>query len=104
MANADTSAALHFHGLTKYMRWEEDEKGFRNWMGEPPNEGPSMGEQSPHNEPLPYKIYTGLEPIEQGAGHHQPQFDIGMPRRETRDTGHQIRMTTDTWGVANSLT
>lgn len=33
-------------------------------MGEPPNSGPAMGKQSPTNEPLPYKIYTTLGPIE----------------------------------------
>lgn len=64
MPNSDTAAAMHFHGLTKYMRWEEDDGGFRSWMGEPPNEGPSMGEQSPVNEPMPYKLYTDLPPIQ----------------------------------------
>ena len=64
MPNVDTSAAIHFHNLTKYMRWTEEDGEFRSWMGEPPNEGPSMGEQSPTNEPLPYKIYTELEAIE----------------------------------------
>ncbi|CAN5270834.1 SagB family peptide dehydrogenase [soil metagenome] len=64
MTNSDTQAALTFHSATKYLPFNEKLGKDQDLMGEPPNSGPGMGEQSPTNEPLPYKIYTALEPIE----------------------------------------
>lgn len=64
MTNSDTRAALAFHSRTKYVKIVDDSGGLQEFMGDPPHSGPSMGEQSPANEPLPYKIYTTLEPIE----------------------------------------
>lgn len=63
MANAETQATLHFHNLTKYIKIEEG-GSVNSYMGEAPYTGPALGEQSPVNEPLPYKIYTTLDPIE----------------------------------------
>jgi len=64
MPNADTRTALEFHDLTKYYKIRRDDGSLESYMGEPPNLGPGIGEQSPTNEPIPYKIYTDLEPIE----------------------------------------
>src|SRR5215207_1139938 len=63
--NQDTVAAWRFHNATKYI----GPTGLRDYadaeilMGEPPHLFQAMGEQDPAIEPLPYKIYTTLEPI-----------------------------------------
>jgi SagB-type dehydrogenase family enzyme len=63
--NQDTAAAWRFHNATKYV----GPTGLRDYadadilMGEPPNLVQAVGEQDPAIEPLPYKIYTTLEPI-----------------------------------------
>src|ERR687894_106312 len=63
--NQDTAAAWRFHNGTKYVGPE----GLRDYadaeilMGEPPHRVQAMGEQDPAIEPIPYKIYTTLEPI-----------------------------------------
>jgi SagB-type dehydrogenase family enzyme len=63
--NQDTAAAWRFHNATKYV----GPAGLRDYadaeilMGEPPHLVQAMGEQDPAIEPLPYKIYTTLEPI-----------------------------------------
>ncbi|MCC2629867.1 MAG: uncharacterized protein K0S14_3517 [Thermomicrobiales bacterium] len=63
--NQDTAAAWRFHNATKYVGPE----GLRDYpdaeilMGEPPHQVQAMGEQDPAIEPIPYKIYTTLEPI-----------------------------------------
>lgn len=72
MSNTDTQAALKFHDLTKYNKFEEGDGEFRSYMGEPPDLRPAMGEQSPTNEPLPYKIYTALDPIELPSAFDEP--------------------------------
>ncbi len=64
MSNSDTRAALKFHNLTKYVKIPNEAGQLESFMGELSNLGPAMGEQSPTNEPLPYKIYTTLDPIE----------------------------------------
>lgn len=64
MNNTDTSSARTFHNATKYVKVSDEAGQQQTFMGEPPNRAPAMGEQSPTNEPLPYKIYTSLEPIE----------------------------------------
>jgi SagB-type dehydrogenase family enzyme len=63
--NQETAAAWRFHNATKYVRPEGDlrEVEVRILMGEPPRLGPGIGEQDPAIEPLPYKIYTSLNPI-----------------------------------------
>jgi SagB-type dehydrogenase family enzyme len=63
MSNADIRAALRFHDLTKYFKVRSGDGSVESYMGEPPDLGPGIGEQSPANEPLPYKIYTTLDPI-----------------------------------------
>jgi len=63
--NQDTAAAWRFHNVTKYVGPE----GLRDYadaeilMGELPHLVQAMGEQDPAIEPIPYKIYTTLEPI-----------------------------------------
>src|SRR5215217_4685568 len=63
--NQDTTAAWRFHNTTKYV----GPAGVRDYadaeilMGEPPHRVQAMGEQDPAIEPIPYKIYTTLEPI-----------------------------------------
>src|SRR5215210_8670512 len=63
--NQDTAAAWRFHNATKYV----GPAGVRDYadaeilMGEPPDRVQAMGEQDPAIEPIPYKIYTTLEPI-----------------------------------------
>src|SRR5918997_1885956 len=63
--NQDTAAAWRFHNATKYV----GPTGLRDYadaeilMGEPPHRVQAMGEQDPAIEPIPYKIYTTLEPI-----------------------------------------
>lgn len=64
MTNSDTQAAIRFHSATKYLKVTNETGELQSVMGEPPHSGPAMGEQSPTNEPLPYKIYTRLDPIE----------------------------------------
>lgn len=62
MSNQDTAAARHFHDITKYVPPTSTDT-VSIMMGVPPRVGPAMGEQNPANEPIPYKIYTELEPI-----------------------------------------
>ncbi len=63
--NPDTAAAWRFHNATKYV----GPAGLRDYadaeilMGEPIHRVQAMGEQDPAIEPIPYKIYTTLEPI-----------------------------------------
>ena len=63
--NQDTAAAWRFHNATKYV----GPAGLQHYadadilMGEPTHRIQAMGEQDPVIEPLPYKIYTTLEPI-----------------------------------------
>src|SRR5215216_4288334 len=63
--NQDTAAAWRFHNATKNV----GPAGLRHYadaeilMGEPPYLVQAMGEQDPAIEPLPYKIYTTLDPI-----------------------------------------
>src|SRR5919112_4533542 len=63
--NQDTAAAWRFHNATKYV----GPAGVRDYadaeilMGEPPNLVQAIGEQDPAIEPIPYKIYTTLQPI-----------------------------------------
>jgi SagB-type dehydrogenase family enzyme len=61
--NDDTRAAWRFHNATKYALLAEGTGDDQILMGEPPNLGPAIGEQDPALEPLPYKIYTSLDPI-----------------------------------------
>lgn len=62
--NTDTAATWHFHNATKYVLPPGDHiADDRIMMGEPPHLIRAIGEQSPANEPLPYKIYTSLDPI-----------------------------------------
>jgi SagB-type dehydrogenase family enzyme len=63
--NQDTAAAWRFHNATKYVGLA----GLQHYadadilMGEPTHRIQAMGEQDPAIEPLPYKIYTTLDPI-----------------------------------------
>ena len=61
--NRDTDAARRFHNATKYAGVRDATGATDLLMGEPPDLGPALGEQDPALEPLPYKIYTSLEPI-----------------------------------------
>src|ERR687898_2331162 len=63
--NQDTAAAWRFHNATKYVGPTElrDYADAEILMGEPAHRVQAMGEQDPAIEPLPYKIYTTLEPI-----------------------------------------
>jgi SagB-type dehydrogenase family enzyme len=61
--NRDVSAAWRFHDATKYARGSAAAGDDDLLMGTPPHLGPAIGEQDPVLEPLPYKIYTSLEPI-----------------------------------------
>ncbi|MBW3634199.1 MAG: SagB family peptide dehydrogenase [Chloroflexi bacterium] len=62
--NQESAAAWRFHNATKYVgpvaTQVEDADIL---MGEPPHLVQAMGEQNRAIEPLPYKIYTTLEPI-----------------------------------------
>ena len=62
--NQDTAAAWRFHNATKYIGPTDlrDYPDAQILMGEPPHLVQAMGEQDPAIEPLPYKIYTTLEP------------------------------------------
>ena len=62
MTTPDVTAAWHFHDITKYVPPTSTDTA-SIMMGVPPHVGPAMGEQSPTNEPFPYKVYTDLEPI-----------------------------------------
>ena len=61
----ESAAAWRFHNATKYARSSfiraDDDSDIL--MGEPPHLVQAIGEQDPAIEPLPYKIYTTLEPI-----------------------------------------
>ena len=63
--NQDTAAAWRFHNATKYLGPTalRDYADAEILMGEPPHLVQAMGEQDPAIEPIPYKIYTTLEPI-----------------------------------------
>lgn len=61
--NRDTRTAWRFHDATKYTRVATSDGEENLLMGTPPHLGPAMGEQDPALEPLPYKIYTTLDPI-----------------------------------------
>src|SRR5215210_9475315 len=63
--NQDTAAAWRFHNATKYVgpASQQHYADAEILMGEPPNLVQAVGEQDPAVEPLPYKIYTTLEPI-----------------------------------------
>ena len=62
--NQESAAAWRFHNATKYVgpisTHVEDADIL---MGEPPHLVQAVGEQDPAIEPLPYKIYTTLEPV-----------------------------------------
>src|SRR5215217_2773301 len=63
--NQDTTAAWRFHNATKYLgpAGQQHYADADILMGEPPHLVQAVGEQDPAIEPLPYKIYTTLEPI-----------------------------------------
>src|SRR5215210_6536399 len=63
--NQDTAAAWRFHNATKYVgpAGQQHYADAEILMGEPPHLVQAVGEQDPAIEPLPYKIYTMLEPI-----------------------------------------
>jgi SagB-type dehydrogenase family enzyme len=63
--NQDTAAAWRFHNATKYVgpAGQQHYADAEILMGEPPHQVQAMGEQDPAIEPIPYKIYTTLEPI-----------------------------------------
>ena len=63
MNNDDTQAARQFHDATKYVLGGSGAGDDDIFMGTPPRLGPAIGEQDPAIEPLPYKIYTTLEPL-----------------------------------------
>lgn len=58
----DGAAARRFHDLTKYVP-PTSAGDVSILMGTAPHLGPALGEQDPAIAPLPYKIYTELEPI-----------------------------------------
>ena len=63
MNTDDTQAARQFHDATKYVLVGSGAGDDDIFMGTPPRLGPAIGEQDPAIEPLPYKIYTTLEPL-----------------------------------------
>jgi SagB-type dehydrogenase family enzyme len=63
MNNDDTQAARRFHDATKYVLVGGGEDDEDILMGTPPHLGPAIGAQDPAIEPLPYKIYSTLEPL-----------------------------------------
>ena len=78
MQNHDTRAADAFHRATKYLASRNAAGEEEFVMGEPPNSGPALGEQDPAIEPLPYKRYTTLAPIElphEFPAHAMPALD-----------------------------
>ncbi|MFW6074586.1 MAG: SagB family peptide dehydrogenase, partial [Chloroflexota bacterium] len=62
MDNNDITVACDFHDMTKYTAVEQDGE-LVGMMGTPPDLKPSLGEQSPHNEPHPFKVYSTLDRI-----------------------------------------
>ncbi|CAN5544401.1 hypothetical protein BH23CHL2_BH23CHL2_18140 [soil metagenome] len=64
MANSNTEVARTFHEATKYRQIDRGDGQFEGVMGIPPDFQPSLGEQSPDNEPHPFKIYTDLDSID----------------------------------------
>ena len=64
MPNTDTTTGQRFHELTKYRLVDGPDGEQQGVMGIPPDFEPSLGEQSPHNEPHPFKVYTDLETLE----------------------------------------
>lgn len=75
MPNSDTRIARDFHETTKYRLIEQDGE-VRFVMGIAPDYRDAMGEQSPSNEPHPFKVYTDLETIELPA--EFPPFDMPL--------------------------
>src|SRR5262249_54132616 len=61
--NQNTETAWRFHNATKYTHAATAEGDDDVLMGTPPNLGPSIGEQDPAIEPVPYKIYASPDPI-----------------------------------------
>src|SRR4051794_32452646 len=64
MQNHETAGARQFHDATKYVRVQAGEPDEDIVIGAPNLLGPSMEEQDPADQPLPYKIYTSLDPLE----------------------------------------
>ena len=64
MTNSDTNIGQTFHETTKYKLIEGEDGQPQSVMGIAPDFRPSMGEQSPTNEPHPFKVYTDLPTIE----------------------------------------
>ena len=64
MSNSDTRIGRDFHEATKYRIIDRGDGQFEGVMGIPPDLQPSLGEQSPDNEPHPFKVYTDLDTIE----------------------------------------
>jgi SagB-type dehydrogenase family enzyme len=65
MNDTKGATAKHFHNRTKYT-YIEHGPGPDNYdilMGEPPDQGPSVGEQNPALEPYPFKRYVDLAEI-----------------------------------------
>lgn len=62
MGNQNTEIARKFHDRTKYGFVEIDGQ-LERVMGTPEDYGPPIGEQSPHNEPHPFKVYAALDRI-----------------------------------------
>ena len=74
VSNQNGPAARAFHDATKYSLVDAGRGDERIMMGTPPNVGPAIGEQDPAIEPLPYKIYTTLDPLE--LPHEFPPFTL----------------------------
>ena len=64
MSNNDITYGQRFHEMTKYKLIEGEDGRPQSVMGIAPDFQPSMGEQSPANEPHPFKVYTDLDTIE----------------------------------------
>lgn len=64
MTNHDTSTGQQFHETTKYKLIAGEDGQPQSMMGIDPDYRPSMGEQSPNNEPHPFKVYSDLETLE----------------------------------------
>jgi len=58
-----TDIARDFHDATKYTVLNEGQPDEDILMGTPPNLKPTIGEQSPSNEPHPFKLYTELNAL-----------------------------------------
>ena len=63
VANTNMRFAREFHNLTKYTLVNEGQPDETILMGTPPNLKPAIGEQSPSNEPHPFKVYTELDAL-----------------------------------------